>query len=68
MVRENKQLLAKLMKLQADIKFIKTCKKEYLVPTFAYVKLATRHGNKKLKLRLSKIIMEAELQQKHREK
>ena len=25
------------MKFQADIKFIKICKKEYLVPTFANV-------------------------------
>ena len=56
------------MKLQADINFIKAYKKEYLVPTFAKVKLATRSSNKKLKLRLSRIIMEAELQQKHREK
>ena len=28
------------MKLPADIKFIKTCKKKYLVPAFANVKLA----------------------------
>ena len=60
-VRKYEQLLAKFMKLQADIKFIKTCKKEYLVPTFANVKLATRSGSKNLKLRLSRIIMEAEL-------
>ena len=53
------------MKLQADINFIKAYKKEYLVPTFANVKLATRSSNKKIKLRLSRIIMEAELQQKH---
>ena len=45
------------MKLQNDIKFIKTCKKEYLVPTFANVKLATRSSNKKLKLRLSRVTM-----------
>ena len=34
------------MKLQADIKFIKTCKKDYLVPKFANVKLVTKSGNK----------------------
>ena len=50
------------MKLQADIKFIKTCKNDYLVPKFANVKLVTKSGIKKLKLSLSKIIMEAELQ------
>ena len=67
-VRKYERLLAKFMKLQADIKFIKTCKKEYLIPTLANVKLATRSGNKRLKLRLLRIIMEAEVQQKHREK
>ena len=36
-------------KVTADIKFIRTCKKEYLVPTFANLKLAIRHENKKLK-------------------
>ena len=38
------------------------------MPTLANVKLVTKSGNKKLNLRLSRIIMEAELQQKHREK
>ena len=56
------------MKFQADIKFIKICKKEYLVPTFAVIKLVNKCGNKKLKLRLSRIRMEAGLQQKHQEK
>ena len=32
-VRKYERLLAKLIKLQADIKFIKTCKKKHLVPT-----------------------------------
>ena len=44
-VRKYERLLAKFMKLQANIKFIKTCKKEYLVPKFANVKLATKSGN-----------------------
>ena len=38
------------------------------MPILANVKLVTKSGNKKLNLRLSRIIMEAELQQKHREK
>ena len=51
-VRKYERQLAKFMKLQPDIKFIKTSKNEYLVPTFPNVKLATRSNNKKLKLRL----------------
>ena len=46
LVRKYEPLLAKIMKLQADIKFIKTLKKENLVPTFPNVKLATKGGNK----------------------
>ena len=46
----------------------KYVKKSYLAPTSANVKLANRSGNKKLKLKLPQIVMEAELQQKHQEK
>ena len=45
-------MLEKFIKLQSDIKFTETCKKEYLVSTFANVKLANKRGNKRLKLRL----------------
>ena len=45
-VRKYEQLLARFIKLQADIKFLKICKREYLVPTFANIKLETRSGNK----------------------
>ena len=57
------QLLHNFSKLKANIKFIKTYKREYLVPTFATVKLTTKNGNKNLKLRLLPVIMEAELQE-----
>ena len=36
----------KFMKLQADISFIKTCRREYLVPIFANIMLATRSGTR----------------------
>lgn len=41
--------------------FIKTCKVEQLLPIFANSKLATQYGNKKLKMKLSRLIMEPEL-------
>ena len=56
------------MKVQADIKFIKLCKQENLIPTFANIKLSLKHSNNKLKKRIARILMETEIQNKHREK
>ena len=56
------------MKVKADIKFVKFCKKENLIPTFAKVNLAIKNGSKKLKLRIARIVMESEMQNKHYEK
>ena len=56
------------MKAQADIEFIKHCKSENIIPTFAKVNVSLKHSNHKLKLRIAKIVMEAELQNKHRQK
>ena len=36
------------MKVTADIKFIKFCKVEKIIPTFAKVNLPTKSGSKKL--------------------
>ena len=55
------------MKAQADIEFIKHCKSEN-IPTFAKVNVSLKHSNHKLKSRIAKIVMEAELQNKHCEK
>ena len=52
----------------ADIKFIKSCKNKNITPTFAKVNLYLKHGNYKLQLRIARIVMETELQNKHREK
>lgn len=49
------------MKIKADIKFIKPCKKENLVPSFAKVNLTIKNGNGKLKLRIARIAMESEM-------
>ena len=45
------------MKVQADIKFIKLCKQENLIPAFANIKLSLKHDNKLKKL-IARIVME----------
>ena len=56
------------MKVQADIKLIKSCKQENLIPTFANIKLSLKYNNNKLKKRIARIVMETQIQNKHREK
>ena len=58
----------KWMKVNHDIKFIKSCKKEHLVPTVAKVNLSIKSGSFKLKCKISKLIMQTELENKHHEK
>ena len=48
--------------------FIKKCRQEDLIPTFATVHLAIKHGTTRLKKKIARIIMDAELQNKHTEK
>ena len=56
------------MKVTADIKFIKLCKVEKIMPTFAKVNLSIKSGSRKLKLRIARLMMESEIQSKHLEK
>ena len=56
------------MKFTADIKFIKLCKVEKIVPTFAKVNLSIKSGSRKLKLTIARLVMESEIQSKHLEK
>lgn len=44
---------------------MRTCQKEYLVPTFANT---IRHRSKKLKAKISRFILETELQSKYEQK
>ena len=67
-VRSSENLKTKYMKVQADIKFIKLCKQENLIPTFANIKLSLNHSNNKLNKPIARIVMEREIQNKHREK
>ena len=63
-VRALERLKGKWYKINKDIKFIKLCKKEYLIPTFAKVKLSIKSGNAKIQQKLAQIIMETVMQQK----
>ena len=67
-VRTHESLKTKLMKVETDIRFIKSSKKDNLIPIFAKVKLAIKSGNWKLLLRIARIIMEMQMQNKHWEK
>ena len=60
-------LKTKYQRVILDLKFIKTCKKEELVSTFANVRLSVKHGSAKLKKRTSRIIMESKMQVKYQE-
>ena len=52
------------MKLKANIIYIKICKKEELIPTFAKVNLAIKNGDFKIKKKVAKLVMEIEIQDK----
>ena len=68
LVRWCESLMTKYMKFTADIKFIKLCKVEKIVPTFAKVNLSIKSGSRKLKLTIARLVMESEIQSKHLEK
>ena len=67
-VRNYEKVKTKLMKVDQDIKFIKSCEKEHLVPTFAKFNLSIKSGSYKLKCKISKLMMQTELENKHQEK
>ena len=67
-VRSLEKAKRKWFKISKDINFIKTCKIENLLPTFAKVKLVIKSGNKKIQRKITRIIMNTESQQKYYEK
>ena len=67
-VRNYVKVKTKWMKVDQDIKFIKPCKKEDVVLTFAKVNLSIKSGSSKLKCKISKLIMQTEFGNKHHEK
>ena len=56
------------MKINVDIKYFKTCKKEELTPRFVKVNSARKSGTTRLKKKIAKLVMETELQNKHIER
>ena len=61
-VRTFENIKTRYEKTLLDIKFLKLCQVQHLVPTFANIRLATNGNNIKLKRRIARIILEAELQ------
>ena len=49
-------------------KITKSCKKEILISHFAKINLSIKNANRKLKLRIARIVMESETENKHHEK
>ena len=66
--RSYEQLKTKYIKAGAGPVFIKTCKIENLIPTFAKVNLSVKDNNEKLTQRIARIVMESQLQSKHPKK
>ena len=64
-MKDNK---SRLMKIEAYISFSKACKTELLIPIFAKVKLSINNVNRKLQYKMAKLVMEAELKDKHNSK
>ena len=64
-VRSLEKAKCKWFKISKDINFIKTCKNDDLLPTFAKVNLAIKSGNKKIQQKIARIIMNTELKQKY---
>ena len=56
------------MKIEADISFIKACKAEQLIPIFAKVKFSVKSANRKLQYKMARLVMKAELNDKHNSK
>ena len=57
--------MLKLRKLIRGIVYIKSCKKEGLIPAFAKVYLSIKSGGYELKNKFAKLAMDTEIQDKH---
>lgn len=58
-VRTLEYTKTRYMKLQADTSFIKTCKAERLISTFANIKFSLKNNNYEVKQRIYRMIMES---------
>ena len=59
-----KQMQTKYMKINADIKFIKPCRKENLILTFPKVNASIKIGSYKLKRKTARLLINTQLQNK----
>ena len=62
------KLQTKYGKVVGYIKYIKICKKERLIPTFAKVKISIKNETQKLRLKISLFVINTELENKNSEK
>ena len=62
------ELQTKFMKVSADIRYIKRCKKEQLIPTFARGNVSLKYVSFKLRKKIATLIMEAEIRKTETEK
>ena len=67
-IRSSQDNKGRLMKIEADISFIKACKAEQLIPTFTKVKLSIKSANRKLQYTMARLVMEGDLKDKHNSK
>ena len=67
-IQSLEKLQAKFLKVSADIRYIKTCKKEQLIPRFARVNVSLKDVSFNLRKKIATLIMEAEIKNKHSEK
>ena len=56
------------MKVRADIRHIKMCTREQLIPTFIRVNVSLKDVSFKLRKKIATLIMEVEILNKHPEK
>ena len=66
--RKMEDLTNKHTKTQLNINFTKISKKEDIMPTFANVNVAIKHGTQKLKMKIACAVMETEMQNKQDQK
>ena len=64
LARNTERTRIKIRKLKCDIKFLLTCKRNNLIPTFAKPKISVR-VKKEVRRRIARTIIDAELVNKH---
>ena len=67
-IKSLEKLKTKYGEVVADIKYIKTCKKKRSIPTFAKVNISKTITTHKLRRKISLLVMNTELENKHSEK